>query len=242
MNEIVLYQPPTRPWGTPNMSPFCCKLETYLRLTEIPYRTESQGTMRAAPKGKIPWVALDGKLVGDSQLVIAELERRLAAEGKRPLDAGLAGRDAAIAHVVRRALEEAFYFVGLYARWKTDAGYDAIRPEFAKLVPAKLVVPIVRRAMAKKLHAQGTGRHSYDEAMAMGVADVDAVAELLADKPFVTGDAPRVVDCTLFAFVEGVLGPAIDTPILRALTGHANLVAHRARIRARWWKDLPALA
>jgi glutathione S-transferase len=241
VDEIVLYQPATRPWGTPNMSPFCCKLETYLRATEIPYRTASQGTMRAAPKGKIPWVQLDGKLMGDSQLVIAELERRLAAEGKRPLDAGLPPRDAAIAHVVRRTLEEAFYFVGLYARWQTDDGYAAIRPEFIKLMPTKLVMPIVHRVMLKKLRAQGTGRHSYDEAMAMGVADLDAIAELLGDKPFVTGDAPRVVDCALFAFVEAVLGPPIDSATRQALSKHANLVAFRGRVRARWWKDLPAL-
>jgi len=240
MNELVLFQPPTRPWGTPNMSPFCAKLETYLRMTEIPYRTVSSGTMRGAPKGKIPWVELDGKPMGDSQLVIEELERRLAAEGKRALDAGLSARDAAIARLARRTLEEGFYFAGLYARWQLDDGYAVVRDEFKKIVPA-LVVPIVRRAMTKKLRAQGTGRHAPDEAHAMAAADLGAVAELLGDRPFVTGDAPRVVDCTLYAFLEGVLGPPIDSPTRRAAQAHANLVAFRARVRSRWWKDLPAL-
>ena len=242
MNEVVLYQPPTRPWGTPNMSPFCAKLETYLRMTEIPYRTSSSGILRGAPKGKVPWIEVDGTTIGDSQLVIEELERRLAADGKGALDAGLSPRDAALGHVVRRTIEEAFYFVGVYARWQADAGYQVVRDEFRKLVPAAIAVPIVRRAMKRKLHFQGTGRHSPDEAMAMGAADLDAIAELLGDRPFVLGDAPRIVDCALYAFVEAILGPPIDNAVRRAVAGRANLVAYRARVRGRWWKDLPPLA
>jgi glutathione S-transferase len=239
MQELVLFQPPTRPWGTPNMSPFCAKLETYLRMTEIPYRTASSGMLRGAPKGKIPWVELDGKMIGDSQLVIDELERRLAAEGKPALDAGMSARDVAVARLARRTLDEGLYFVGLYARWQHDAGYAIIRDEFKKYVPG-LAVPIVRRMMVRKLNQQGTGRHTFDEAMAMGAADFDAIAELLGDKPYVMGDAPRVVDCSLYAFLEAVLGFPLDTPMRQRVTGHANLVALRGRIRARWWKDLPS--
>ena len=38
MKELTLYQPPGRAWNTPNISPFCAKLECYLRMTEIPYK------------------------------------------------------------------------------------------------------------------------------------------------------------------------------------------------------------
>jgi hypothetical protein len=67
---------------------------------------------------KQPYVELDGRVVGDSQLVIDELERKLAADGKRALDAGLSARDAAIGRLARRTLEEAMYFVGIYVRWR----------------------------------------------------------------------------------------------------------------------------
>lgn len=239
VDEITLHQPPTRPWGTPNLSPFCIKLESYLRMAEIPYKPAGFGRGQA-PKGKIPYVLLDGKFLGDSHLIIAELERRLTAAGKRALDDGLSARDAATGHFVRRTLEEAFYFVGVYVRWKTEEGYATTREEFKKFLPG-IVVPFVRRSMHKKLHEQGTGRHSYDEVMAMGAADLDAVAELLGDRPFVLGDAPRTVDCTVFAFLEASLGFPVDTPVKLRGLGHANLVAYRKRLRERWWKDLPAL-
>src|SRR3954469_19785882 len=114
MKELTLFQPLTRPWRTPNLSPFCTKLECYLRMAEIPYKTAAM-QLGKAPKGKIPYIARgDGTLVGDSQLIIEELERGLAGEGKPALDAGLAARDVALGHLTRRALEEGFYYVMIY--------------------------------------------------------------------------------------------------------------------------------
>jgi glutathione S-transferase len=237
VEEIVLHQPPVRSWGTPNASPFCTKLECYLRMAEVPYKP-GKPDFRKAPKGKVPFVELDGKLLGDSQLIIEELEKRLAKAGKRPLDQGMAPRDVAIARMIRRTLEEGLYFVGLVTRWQNDAGYPLMRAEFKKMVPG-FVLPIIRRAQIKKAHAQGTGRHTLDEVMAIGVADFDALADVLGDKPFLFGEQPRVIDCTTFAFVEMFLGFPLDSPIKQAAQRHANLAAYRKRIRDRWWTDLP---
>jgi glutathione S-transferase len=238
VQELVLYQPPTRAWGTPNLSPFCVKLETYLRMAEIPYKLAPMSRSQA-PKGKIPYVQIDGKFMGDSHLIIQELERRLASEGKPTVDSGLSARDVAIARFARRALEEGFYFIGLYTRWRVDEGYAATRDEFKKFVPG-FVLPLVRRDILKKLHHQGTGRHTLEEVTAMGAADLEATAELLGDRPFLLGDRPRTVDCTVYAFLEAILGFPINSGLKQHASSHANLVAYRQRFRERWWKDLPA--
>ncbi|HUS29004.1 MAG TPA: glutathione S-transferase family protein [Kofleriaceae bacterium] len=237
MEQLVLYQPP-RAWGTPNISPFCAKLETYLRITDVPYKIGPFSRSKA-PKGKVPFVDIGGTYIGDSQLIIEELEKRLAAEGKTPLDAGIAPRDHAIARMVRRTIEEGYYFVGLYQRWSPDAGYELMKPAFKQFVPG-LAIPLVRRMMRKKLHEQGTGRHTYDEVMAIGAADLDALAELLGDRPFLLGDKPRTIDCTVFGFLEATLGFPLDGPLKKRGESHANLTAYRQRIRERWWTDLPA--
>ena len=223
-------------WDVPDISPFCIKLETYLRMAEIPYKP-GKFVRGDAPKGKVPYIRIDGKFMGDSHLIIEELEKRLAKEGKLGLDAGMSAHDAALARVIRRTLEEAFYFIGVYLRWHDDDGYAEMAKEFRKFVPG-FVLPLVRRAQNKKLLAQGTSRHTRDEVMAMGTGDIDAIAELLGDKPFMLGDKPRSVDCTLFAFMEAVLPFPVDNPVKQRTTGHANLVAFRTRVRERWWKDL----
>jgi len=239
MKELTLFQPPTRPWSTPNLSPFCTKLECYLRMAEIPYKTAAMKVGKA-PKGKIPYIARgDGTLMGDSQLIIEELERGLTAEGKPALDAGLAAREVAIGHLTRRTLEEGFYFVTVYNRWMTDDGFGAVRAELKKFVPG-IIVPFIRRDIRKKLQSQGTGRHSLEEATAIGGSDLGACAELLGDRPFLLGDAPRTADCTLYAFLEAILGFPVDSPLKAQVASHKNLVAYRERIRDRWWKDLKA--
>lgn len=222
-----------RSWGSPNPSPFCTKLETYLRMANVPHKL---GAMKRGdmPKGKIPYVHMDGKYMGDSQLIIEEIEKQL---GDKALDAGISAKDAAIGRLARRTVEEALYFVGLYTRWRQDDGYVVMRQEFKKVVPG-FVVGIIRRSQIKKLHMQGTGRHTVDEAMAMGAADLGAIAELLGDKPFFTGDEPRTVDAAVFAFVEAILGFPVDTPLKRAVAAYTNLEAYRQRIRGRWFKDL----
>lgn len=239
MSELILYIPPGRPWGTPNMSPFAAKLETYLRMTETPYKTEP-AQFNKAPKGKIPYVSIDGKLVGDSQLIIERLE----AGGKRPLDAGLSPAQAATGRAVRRMLEEGTYFTGVHLRWATDEGFVHMREQLGKLLPAplRLLLPVIRRKAVKSVVAQGTGRHSFDEICAMAIADFQACADLLGDKPYLLGDEPHVCDASLYAFIEGVLRFPNDTPVKAALEKLAPLLAYRDRIRARWWADLDKAA
>ena len=203
MPPLVLYQPPTRPWGSPNLSPFCAKLETYLRMTEVPYET-AKFARGQSPKGKLPYVVLDGKLVGDSQLIIEELERRpprASSARRRPVRARPRTRPRRRGGRSRRRSTSS----GLYLRWSPTPHYPFVRDEFKKLIPG-FVVPLVRRDMNKKLHAQGTGRHDEETRSRWASPTSTRCAELLGDKPFVLGDAPRTVDCTVFAFVENTLG------------------------------------
>ncbi len=236
VEPIVLYQPPGRSWGMPNLSPFCTKLETYLRMAEVPHKVEA-ADFRKAPKGKIPFIAIDGKLMGDSQLIIEEIERRL---GNQALDAGLTPHDLAIARAVRRMLDEGHYFVGMYIRWATDDGFRVLAPEFKKLLPGpiRLLMPMIRNSVKKSLHKQGTGRHTPDEIEAMGSADLDAVAELLGAQDFLLGERPRTVDASVYAFVEAVAGFPLDYPLKSHLASRTNLGAFRHRVRKRWWQDL----
>lgn len=235
MSELALHIPPGRPWGTPHMSPFCAKLETYLRVSGTPH-TVKRASFQKAPKGKIPYVHLDGEWIGDSQLIIERLERA----AKQPLDGDLSPRDRAIGHAFRRMLEEGTYFTGVWLRWATDEGFVHIREQLAPVLPApaRLLFPLIRRKATKSTVAQGTGRHSKDEICALAIADFRACSEQLAEQDFLLGDRPRVVDCTLYAFLEGVLRFPVDTPVKQAVAGMANLVAYTNRIRARWWADL----
>ena len=74
---LTLYQT-QRAWNAPNISPFCTKLETYLRMADIPY-TIAPGNFpfQKAPKGKVPYILFEGRLISDSSRIIALLNERL---------------------------------------------------------------------------------------------------------------------------------------------------------------------
>jgi glutathione S-transferase len=219
------------------MSPFCTKVETYLRASKTPH-TLGPANMPRAPRGKIPYIELDGTILTDSQLIIEELERR----SQTPLDAGLTDHQLALARMVRRTLEEGTYFIGVRMRWTEDDAWPLVSAELKHMVPAalRLALPLIRRRVKKMLHGQGTGRRSRDEAVTLLSADWDAIARLLGDQPFLLGDSMRTVDCSVFAFLDGTLGFPLDTSHRRAVASHANLVAYRQRIREQLWSDLPA--
>jgi hypothetical protein len=57
-------------------SPFVLKLETYLRMAKIDYEYDADPKNTFGPKGKTPWISLNGEHVSDSQLCIEFLEKK----------------------------------------------------------------------------------------------------------------------------------------------------------------------
>jgi glutathione S-transferase len=219
----------------PNLSPFATKLETYLRVSGHAY-TWHAADFRRAPKGKVPYVSIDGRLLGDSQLIIEALEQRRG----NTLDAHLGDTTRAAGHALRRMLEEGLYFVLAYHRWVDDAAWDVYRPVIGTSMPAplRLALPLIRRGVVKSIRSQGTGRHSPAEITAMGIADLHAVAVTLGEQDFLSGARPGTFDCSAFAFVDGIAGFPHDSTLRRFVLESPRLLAYRQRIRRDWFADL----
>lgn len=232
MSRVILNQFPAA-WGLPNISPFCTKLETYLRMAGIPYEARP-GNPRGSPTGKLPYVELDGHVFSDSQHIIEVLKARFGDK----LDARLSPAERARGHLIRRTIEESTYFVLVYLRWQDDDGWRAYTPVFRSFLPpvlGRLLLPLIRRQVIKALHGQGTGRRSLDEITELGRADLDAVSTELGERPFLLGDAPSSFDAVLYAFTSGLLSFPADSALKRHLAATPNLVAHCQRMQERYF-------
>jgi glutathione S-transferase len=231
---ITLHQGPAA-WGIANTSPFCLKLESYLRMTKVPY-TVKGADFRKAPTGKIPFIEDDGKLVGDSQLVIEHLKRKHG----DVLDAKLTPEQVAQGHAVRRMLEESTYWHILQVRWAAEDGWKLYRPIFEALFPpvvGKVVPGMIRRSVLKALRAHGLGRHQSEHIVEMGKADLAALAVLLGDKPFLLGEQPTSFDATVYGFVASILVFPVDSPLRRFAQEQQNLVRYVERFQQRYFGD-----
>jgi len=230
---LTLFQLP-RGQGTPNLSPFCTKLETYLRMAEIPYQIQVTDT-RKAPKGKVPWIEHEGQRLGDSSLIIDYLKRRFG----DPLDGALSAEQRAQGRLLQRTLEEGTYWVGVYDRWAVDENFERIRePLFGSLGrPLIWVVPdLIRKRMLDALYAQGTARHTREEVYAMGRADMAAISVLLGDRPYLFKEGPTSFDAVLYAFTV----VSRQRPVrahLRDLP--ENLVRFAERVHQAYFADIP---
>jgi hypothetical protein len=62
------------------------------------------------------------------------------------------------------------------------------------------------------------------------VADIEALATWLGDKPFFMGDVPTRIDATVHAFVCNFLAEPFTSPLKDATRRQANLVAYDERM------------
>jgi glutathione S-transferase len=222
-------------WGLPNLSPFCMKVETYLRMTGLPYEAKTMRDPRKAPKGKLPFIDDDGEIVADSSAILAYLDTKY---GDKLGDGSLPPMDRAIAHALRILLDEHFYWAIVYSRWIDDAGWELMKAMITRGMPpvVRNIVPgIIRGNVRKSLHAQGLGRHSPEEIYASGNADLTAVSTYLGDKPFIMGDEPRSLDACVYSYLASALCSPFPSPLKTHAQSLANLQPYCERMKTRYY-------
>jgi glutathione S-transferase len=221
-------------FGLPNASPFCMKLETYLRMAGLSYELVNSGNVMAAPKGKLPYIDDDGTIVADTSFIIDHLKSRYG----DPLDDTLTPLQRALGTAFQRLIEENLYWAVVHTRWADEAGWVKTREAFFGALPAPLrwfVPALARRALLAELRGQGMGRHSVAEIHAIGCRDVTAIADFLADKPFMLGPRPTSLDATAYAFLANLLWAPVDSPIRRLALQRTELQAYCERMKARYF-------
>jgi glutathione S-transferase len=219
-------------FGLRDPSPFVTKAETLLKMAALPYRTDTEG-FKKAPKGKLPYIEDDGERIADSTFIRWHIEKKYRFD----FDRGLSPEQRATAWAFEKMAEDNLYWALVDARWTSDANFYKGPAKFFQKIPAPLrpvVIAMIRRQLRKSLHAQGMGRHSSAEIVALATRSIDCIADFLGDKTFFMGAEPVAVDATIFAFVAGTLCPVFDTPIRTAAEGRDNLKHYAARMTARF--------
>ncbi|GES58585.1 glutathione S-transferase [Aspergillus terreus] len=215
--KVVLY----RGWpdaGKYVWSPFVVKLEARLRFAGISYTTRA-GSLKTAPKGKIPYVEISeddasaSTSMGDSTLIIKYLiEQNILPDLNGRISPTARAHDLAL----RALMEEKLYFYHMRERWVDN--YYLMRDHVLSSLPypVRVVVGLlIYRNMAPVLHGQGTGRHTRDESIAFRREIWESINDLLVasraartdDEPFwiLAGSEPTEADCTVFGFIVSVM-------------------------------------
>lgn len=213
-------------FGLADNNPFGLKVYAFLRLAGLPFRQEHVLSAAEAPRGQLPCIREDdGTVIGDSDRIIAHLTSRHGLA----LDAGLTAAQRDLDLLVRRTLDD-LYWVMSYSRWQDERFWPAFRA--AMLAAAgpgmEATLEAARAYNFARYRHQGIGRYAPEEAYARGIADLSALANLLAEAGdgYLFGRLPCAADAALYGFVANIWFLPIETPLRAFAASRPRLVAH----------------
>jgi glutathione S-transferase len=223
--------------GLPDWSPFVIKAMTLLKMAGVDHVVDKKG-FRKAPKGKLPYIDDDGVIVADSTFIRWHLEKTRGVD----FDADLSPEQRAQSWAIEKMCEDHLFWIVAQHRWRDDENFArGIGTFFDKAVPGPMrgfAKWKTRHDIGKRFQLQGVGRFDAAEIAALGGRDVEALADLLGDKPYLMGDSTCAADASVFAMLALLLDPATDSPTRNAALAKPNLVAYRDGMMARFFPEV----
>lgn len=224
--------------GIPNVSPFCMKVETFLRMAKIPHAMKFVKDPRKAPKKKCPYIEDDGKIIADSSFILEFLTEKYNVT----LDRDLNSQKLGIARMMTGALEERLYFAIVRSRWVDDKNWEVVREMWFKDLPPLIggfIPNMVRKGVIKSLDGHGIGKHSADEIYRIGIRDLQGMVDLLGDQKYFLGNTPTSVDAVAFSFLANILKVPLPSPMQDFAAEQPALVDYCHRMGKRFYPEYP---
>ena len=191
-------------FGLRNPSPFCLKIEMALDHLNLDFEIVHEANPQKAPKGKMPWLIVDGETIPDSELILDYLNRKT--------DGGLFGdlteQEEALGIAFTRLADDHLYWIMVASRWLDDDWFPTIKKDFFSFMPwpLKHIVPIVaQRQVRQTYHLHGLGRHSAEEQAYFARCDLQAIAAQVAAQGYIAGPRLTVYDFAVASLLAGLL-------------------------------------
>ncbi len=219
----------------PDPSAFCAKVQLFLKMNNISYETK-KGNPTKAPKGKLPILSDGDKIIADSDVIISYLCKKY----KIDPELHLSREEKAISFMIRKTMEEHYYFIMLHTRWVDPRGWAVARPLFFGDLPQplQLLVPtLVRRQVKNCLYGQGIGRHEQEEIDRRGVEVLENLKVFVGPKDYIFGDKPTLADCTVFPFLYGAIHWPSDSELKSTALAHLPFQQYVERITSRYFQN-----
>jgi len=229
---VVLHCLPTAK-NSPNGSPFVVKLETYLKMANIPYEVDVKDFF--GMKGKTPWITLNGEHIADSQMCIEFLAKKF---GKKIGNGNYSKEERALANLARITMDEHFIWGLLLWRYIYTKGKDCLKfMPFPPLILKYLLMTFVPQ-LKKAVHGQGIGRHSQDEVVKIMCDDLRTISTFLGDKKFLLGDEPCEEDAAVFGHLAEIVWNCPNSPYEKLVYEElGNIKDYCMRMQKTYWPE-----
>jgi glutathione S-transferase len=216
-------------FGLEDNNPYGLKVFAFLKLCGLPFDHRHIVDTQSAPRGQLPYIVDDHKSIGDSDAIVAYLKQKYSLT----IDDAVTNAQRDLHLLIRRTLDD-LYWVMSYSRWRDPRFWPIFKEAFLKAhygITAD-ALDAAQKYNFERYHYQGIGRFEPEGAYARGIADLQAVANLLGDKDFMFGPNPTSIDTSIYGFVANIFFYEIDTPLKQFVLAQPNLVRHCKALRA----------
>lgn len=222
-------------------SPFVVKVDLFMRMANLSFQVK-QGAkyLRVAPKGKLPFIDDDGKVVADSEAILSYLTEQYQVT----LDAELTSKQKAQTYLITKSLDEGLYWCLVYSRWILDESWPYSKNAFFGRLSAPLrwfLPNMIRKTVKKNLHGQGVGRHSAEEILAIADKSFQSLSMLLADQDFFFGEQHTSFDAVAYShlceFISVRFDGGFENVFTKKAKSYQNLVQFCQRIEDKFYQE-----
>ncbi|KJH51277.1 hypothetical protein DICVIV_02556 [Dictyocaulus viviparus] len=240
-DHVYLVQFP-RAGCMPSPSPFSLKVETWLRMADIPYTNVSNDFIKMSEKGQTPFIEVNGRHVADSNIIIDHLIEEFH---KKNIDDWLTPIDKSYSRAYHALVEDSLRWVILYQRardnkwFATDQGFLQHFNGVKKFAFKNVLCERLRKRLMNMVMAQGIAKYTPEEVVTLAKKDLDAISMFLGNKKYFFGEKPTTLDCTMFAFLSQFIYTPLVTPEIMTHMGqnNQNLVSFVSRMKEAYWPD-----
>lgn len=241
---VYLYQFNRTP-KVPSISPYCLKVETWLKFHGIKYENVNHNGKLRSKQGLLPFVELNGEEIPDSEFIIKTLTTKL----EKDMDQGLSGDQTGVQHAMTTMIDN--HLNWCFNHWLTrniDNPVKGYNLNLQNMMGCKIPTPVLQfvvkhtyfKKTTRRLKAAGFGSYTADEVDEMGKKDLKVLSDLLGEKQFFFGDEARSLDLKAFVWLALILN--VDKEVKCPLRDYIeeeckNLVGVYDRMKDRAWGE-----
>ncbi|MCF6287913.1 MAG: glutathione S-transferase family protein [Proteobacteria bacterium] len=217
--------------GLADASPFVTKIHAFLKIANLDYETVAGlQSLSKSPKGKLPFITDGQDTIADSRAIIEYLTKKYSLT----LDAHLNTQQLASAYLFEKSLDENLYWCLVWSRWIHEESWQTVKAKFFQGIPfpiAYILPKALRKKVKKSLHAQGMGRHSEQEIIAIAQKSFQALSAFLGENTYFFGNKISSFDATAYAFIASFTQAQLNNDINTKAKSHKNLVVYCENFR-----------
>lgn len=234
-NKITLIQFP-QPKNCSSYSPYCLKMETYLKVAQVSYENKFTVSMGNSKKKKMPMILDQGELIEDSTFIIEHLKNKHGID----VDKHLAPEQKAISKAFQWLCEKSISDIIVHFRWVDKTNWPKFRdvifrgaPWFIKGTVANLMASSIK----KTLHRHGLGRFTDAEKLKILDDNLSAISNYLGSKKFFFGDQVSMIDTILYSFLVQVMPRDVVLQFEHVMDKYPNLKKYIENFANTYWPE-----